>query len=386
MWERGELKNKLLHQIISFSGNGRLRDDGQCSEEFRNYLTCVPFAQIRRYAEECINSGFTDSGKALQDIVNEVGRRFEFNVENGRYQGVRNQIGHDGLWTLHDGKKIVVEVKTTDVYAINLHKIARYRRELIKREELDEEMASILLIVGRQDSGALEMQIRGSRYASDMRVIGVDALLKIAEVKDKVDEATFNKICPVLIPDEFTRLDAIAEMLLSVAVDSSDEEDGGQLQEETSGEPGAEITLPIAETFVLKASQKLKRNFVRRSRTNFSTPEKNSGAVCLVSKRHSGGYFWFSVREKQKKFLRNFKESWMMFCCKSDSDILFAIPWCDLEPMLGNLPRTVQGKTEYRHVHIIHRDSKWIIRTAGGNDNADISPYMLRESPGDATD
>lgn len=34
----------------------------------------------------------------MQDIVNELGRRLEYKAENGRYQGVRNSIGFDGLW------------------------------------------------------------------------------------------------------------------------------------------------------------------------------------------------------------------------------------------------------------------------------------------------
>ena len=34
----------------------------------------------------------------LQDIVNELGRRLEFDVENGRYQGTHFGDGSDGIW------------------------------------------------------------------------------------------------------------------------------------------------------------------------------------------------------------------------------------------------------------------------------------------------
>jgi hypothetical protein len=34
----------------------------------------------------------------LQDIVNEIGKRLGYEVQNGRYQGVVNQSGFDGLW------------------------------------------------------------------------------------------------------------------------------------------------------------------------------------------------------------------------------------------------------------------------------------------------
>ena len=35
--------------------------------------------------------GFAKSGFVLQDIVNEIGKRLGYDVQNGRYQGVVNQ-------------------------------------------------------------------------------------------------------------------------------------------------------------------------------------------------------------------------------------------------------------------------------------------------------
>jgi hypothetical protein len=44
-----------------------------------------------------LSSKFDKSGLVLQDIVNELGRRLEYSVENGLCQGKVNAIGHDGL-------------------------------------------------------------------------------------------------------------------------------------------------------------------------------------------------------------------------------------------------------------------------------------------------
>lgn len=52
--------------------------------------------------------------------MNEFGRRLDYSVENGRYQGKSNAIGHDGLWFDPEGTAIIVEVKTSDTYRINL--------------------------------------------------------------------------------------------------------------------------------------------------------------------------------------------------------------------------------------------------------------------------
>ena len=42
----------------------------------------------------------------------------EFEVEFGRYQGVQGQIGNDGLWKSTSDFSVVIEVKTTEVYAV----------------------------------------------------------------------------------------------------------------------------------------------------------------------------------------------------------------------------------------------------------------------------
>ena len=44
-----------------------------------------------------LNGLFEKSGETLQDIVNELGRRLDFEVENGFYQGRTNAVGNDGL-------------------------------------------------------------------------------------------------------------------------------------------------------------------------------------------------------------------------------------------------------------------------------------------------
>src|SRR5437868_11661149 len=90
----------------------------------------------------------------------------------------------DGIWRVNADQAIIVEVKTTDVYNVRLEEVAGYRSALI-RESRVPPGASTLFVVGRKDTGALEAQIRGSRYAWDMRVVGVDSLSKLIRVKLK---------------------------------------------------------------------------------------------------------------------------------------------------------------------------------------------------------
>jgi hypothetical protein len=74
--------------IVKNAGDGHLRDQSPCSLELRQYLSVAPVESLFDYARQCLDKSFPESGLALQDVVNELGRRLDFNVENGLYRGV----------------------------------------------------------------------------------------------------------------------------------------------------------------------------------------------------------------------------------------------------------------------------------------------------------
>jgi hypothetical protein len=91
--------------------DGNLRDDSSCSQVLRDYLARLPDSEpIRRYVEQCLSSSFPKSGMALQHLVNELGRRLDYIMTNGRYQGTPNKVGFDGTWKSPEGHTIIVEV------------------------------------------------------------------------------------------------------------------------------------------------------------------------------------------------------------------------------------------------------------------------------------
>jgi hypothetical protein len=100
LWKnsRSQLEGKNVQQLVVIAEAGKLLDGGDASEEFREFLSTIPSALLSRYASECLTDKFEGSGFALQDVVNQIGRRLGFRVEDGRYRGVAGQSGHDGLW------------------------------------------------------------------------------------------------------------------------------------------------------------------------------------------------------------------------------------------------------------------------------------------------
>ena len=174
-----------IEQIVAICGDGKLLDNSECSKQLREFLKLQDVKSLARYALYCLESKYERSGFVLQDVVNEIGRRLGYEVTNGRYSGVQKEIGFDGLWA-HGPYKLVVEVKTTDAYRINLDTVCGYSDKLLATTGAHAEAMNTLIVVGRQDTGDLEAQVRGSRHAWTVRLISVDALIKLMFVNDEL--------------------------------------------------------------------------------------------------------------------------------------------------------------------------------------------------------
>ena len=128
---KDEVLKLTIEQVVANAGDGGLRDHSACSNELRQFLTVAPSEQLFGYARHCLESAFNKSGLVLQDIVNELGRRLDFEVEDGLYQGRKNAVGFDGIWRYKDQPDLIIEAKTTDYVTISLDKLADYKNRLI---------------------------------------------------------------------------------------------------------------------------------------------------------------------------------------------------------------------------------------------------------------
>ena len=396
MYRRGELQGKTLPQIIAVAGDGNLRDDNETSREFRELLGHIHLPEIRNYAEQCWKlsaSDFAEGGRVLQDIVNEVGKRLGFKVKDGRYsRGTMDNPAYDGVWELPGKRVIVVESKLNAAFGAELNRVARYRLSLIAQHpDLSEELVSVLLVVGRGKTDNLAMQIRGSRHAWDMRIISADALLKIAEIKERVEEPTFRRFHEILVPREFTCLDEVAGLFLSTASEASVEEDEAAEMEAAAAvgdsldleaidsrkkTPFRIATINRAEC-VLKDREEIVSGLISRSRTTFSTPDNARGVVCLTSKNYhiAGDHFWFSLRSHQKAFLDSCLRGWVVLGCGTE-DVIFLIPWQDLSSRLDSLLKNHHGNVEQWHIHIRESDGQLVMRPKSGHEDIPMSNYL----------
>lgn len=309
----------------------------------------------------------------LQDLVNELGRRLDFKVTNGRYQGTTNTIGYDGIWTSPEGHIIVVEIKTTDAYRISLDTIATYRDRLQDNGEVIAP-SSILIVVGREDTGELEAQVRGSRHAWDIRLISADALIKLVQLKEDAEGSdTGRKIRSLLAPMEYTRLDQMIDVMFTTA---RDVETAAAVETATEGEdPSEKIALgeinvgrskgtwEFTDPSLLQQKRDLiidalnrreKVNLIKRTRALYWDTGHTIRVACTISKRYTKGSYpyWYAYHPAWKDFLSEGSKAFLVLGCM-DLALAFVVPKEILHPILDGLNTTQNEDGFYWHMHLI---------------------------------
>lgn len=408
LWQsaRESIKDKHIQQVMSFAGNGKLADGNETSTEFRTYLSFIPSDLLARYATECLSTTFEQSGFALQDIVNQIGTRLSFNVTDGAYRGRKGFVGFDGIWKASIGGDIVVDVKTTDDYRIDLDTLASYRANLIKADRISEHDSSILIIVGRQDTGDVEAQIRGSRHAWDIRLISVEALIHLMQLKETVeDPGVIRKICTILTPQEFTKVDNIIDLVFSAAEDVSATNivvetngkgpavDHPDLKMTTRGGTNIETIIEdrpgldrgrqaiFREQCIERVATKLHIDLVKVSRSIYRTPDRNTALVCAISKEYpklNCVLYWFAFHPYQHEQLRLSQRSFAVFGCGTEKAI-FLFPLDNFIRWLPGLNQTIKGTHRYWHVHISQDKGQWMLLQRDGYDAINITQYLIQD-------
>jgi hypothetical protein len=394
VWEQNPdlFKTKSLSQILSFTGDGKLRDNNATSEEFRQLLGIVQTDILRTFIDECLTNKFENNngGYALQDIINQIGIRLGFKIEYGLYQGRQNSIGFDGIWTSDEDYSIVVEVKTTDAYRINLDVIAEYRNRLIECNKINKEKSSVLIVVGRQDTGDLEAQIRGSRHAWDIRLLSSEALLNLLILKETLNDIkTMKQINEILKPNEYTKLDKLIGLIfltskdIQISTDQDDElEDDENLYTKNSNdEKGKQEHVAFNESCIEKIQKHLKIKLVKETRASFTDINKNIGVISVISKvynRKTDERYWFSFHPHQREFLKNYNESFVSFGCGSDK-LIFVIPFNKFDPLLKYMNTTEKEDRMYWHIVISKINGKYFIHQPllKSNIKIEISEYKI---------
>lgn len=350
-----------IEQIVSTSGDGQLKDNTLCSNELRTFFGQVPRAKLAEYAAHCLSNSFPKSGFVLQDIVNEFGRRLGYQVTHGLYQGTSKAVGNDGLWSLAD-RHLLVEVKTTDAYRVPLDKIASYRDELLNKGLISKNN-SMLVVVGRDDTGELEAQVRGSRHAWDLRLISVDALIRLVTILEQTESVeTADKIRSLLVPIEYTRLDSLIDVMFSTAQDVVETVDSVLVDELNPGKSSEangvtdKATLDaqrdrVSRSFGVISNKKV----IKKSRVLYWDDTHEFRIACAISKRYedASAPYWYAYHPPWDEFIAGSSEGYFLLGCM-DLNIAFAIPYKVMAARKEELSTSTRPNGQkYYHIKIL---------------------------------
>ena len=191
---------------------GKLKDsaeEGSATNRFRNYMreNINDPKTIETWVEECLNTSDSQFNRALQDIVNHIGELLGFDVVYGRYRGVKNEIGYDGLWKSPSGKEqIIIETKTSDVYSIKTNQVLGYKNELLEKEieegqNIDKEDIFGIYVIGDKvaESNQLRNSIIAEKREKELRIIRINSLLKLLRVKEEYN-TSHETVLTILLP------------------------------------------------------------------------------------------------------------------------------------------------------------------------------------------
>jgi hypothetical protein len=200
---------------------------------------------------------------------------------------------------------------------VRLEKIAEYREKLIPEGRVRKE-SSILIVVVREDTWAWDAQVRGSRFAWDMRLFSIERLMKLVQIKDKSDDpSTLNQIRQLLQPFEFTKTDKIIDVIFTTAVnverqqeieqeapisvDEDADENGGGKQIRANPDLLNAKRQKAVDAFAASQGKEL----VRRSKTLFWSPDKELRVCCAACKRYENDYqlYWYAFHPRWDLFL-----------------------------------------------------------------------------------
>lgn len=388
--------SKSIFQIIKWAGEGYLSDDNDTSSQFRAFLSVVKDEDLIRYAHEALEendigksaSNSQEKGYALQDIVNEIGARVGFRVEYGYYRGKKNLIAYDGIWIDEANHHFIIETKTTSAYQIRLETIEKYRQHVAQIKEIEIDLCSVLIVTGNNDTSELEAQIRGSRFAWDMRIISITTLINMMALRKSIeDDEVIRKINQLLIPCEFTRLDKIIEIVYNSVMDVNNEQkleekNGIDVEKKTRETIGGNDTArdeirKFKSKCISKLEKYLNLTMVQEAKSKYATRDKGIHLTCSVSHYHAREKrYWFSFHTYQEKYLSQFPISFAVFGC-INLGRLFIVPFNVLQPFLPNLNTTSNEDRDYYHIKIGKEVEAFYIYGKGIRTRLDITNYSV---------
>ena len=215
-------------------------------------------------------------------------------------------------------------------------------------------------------------------------MISIDFLLRLMRLKEELgDPKIISKIRRVLMPQEFTKVDGIIDLVFSAAEEvKKDEElsaEAGDDEEEGEKKHPKFVPLNIRDACAARVQTKLGVELIKRSAAQYSSPDEGTVLVCLNSrkyKRPNYSGFWYAFHPYQKELLEGAKKGNVALGCGSKESILL-IPAAKFLPWLDMCNKTEDGDRFYWHVKVTRDVSGYRLRVKKGLSPVKLDGYLI---------
>ena len=224
-----------------------------------------------------------------------------------------------------------------------------------------------------------------------VRLISVDALAKLVELKEETEADTIAQIHEILIPFEYTKLDRIIEIAFTAARDA-----GAVIQQETlpvvsdidvklstsevqkQEHTPQEVLTALRHRIVTALGVRETKPLIRKSAALYWSADQTLRVVCSISKRHERGAYWYAYHPEWDKFLGEGNSGFYVLGCVG-KDEAYAIPYSWIHSKLDSLYTTVREEKMYWHIHL-GEDSQgeMLFRLFKADQKISVSPFRVR--------
>lgn len=254
-----------------------------------------------------------------------------------------------------------------------------------------------MIVVGRTDTGELEAQVRGSKHAWHVRIIGIDSLVQLVRVKESTDsQETISKIRTLLAPVEHTRLDELVGVVFAATKDveestdevvTSDSEKNSVLTKSSkkaahiNEKTAPETIKEMREKIITATSAATEKPLIKKSRAMYWSPDHELRVVCTISKRYDtqgAAKYWYAYHPSWDKFLTEGGLSSLALGCV-DLSIAFVLPLSVVQSVLSFMNIT-EKKTggQYWHLKITEPSAgKYFLQVPSPGSDLSIDQYRV---------
>lgn len=132
---------------------------------------------------------------------------------------------------------------------------------------------------------------------------------------------------------------------------------------------------------VAKASEQLKAEFMKQTRSSFVSKDGQTAIVVSVSREHDIGtqkFCWFSFHPYQSEFLQSKPNGFLVLGCASPERTL-VIPYRDFEPWTKKLNKSVrEDESFYWHIRIVTDAGGFRLKLEGRGNQIDVAKYQSK--------